>query len=187
MYFFVHWSFFVLQITLSTLYLDFLELESFKMSNDFDLTIELPTRTFMNRNVQGVILPAVRADVEILPDRAPSVFVLDYGLLQILTAKGEVLDKYFIYSGVADVAQNKCKIMTQDIVPYSDISISSAKEKVVAARDENERLFYTMIVNYLVGTRKRYLRTLNVFSRKKGKMTFKKPKETTVPPEQAGE
>lgn len=157
------------------------------MTTEFDLTIELPTRTFLHTKAQGVILPAVRADVEILPDRAPSVFVLDYGLLQILSSKGEVLDKYFIYSGLADVAQDKCKVMTQDIVPFSDISISSAKEKAAAARDENERLFYSMIVNYLVGTRKRYLRTLNVFSRKKGKVVFRKPKESGVSPEQAGE
>lgn len=168
-------------------YLDFLELENFKMSNDFDLTIELPTRTFLNTKAQGVILPAVRADVEILPERAPSVFVLDYGLLQILSAKGEVLERYFIYSGVADVAENSCKVMTQDVVPYGDIGIASAKEKMAAAKDDNERLFYAMIVNYLVGTRKRYLRTLNVFSRKKGKIVFKKPKPADVPPELAGE
>lgn len=145
------------------------------MSNDFDLTIELPTRTFLNTKAQGVILPAVRADVEILPERAPSVFVLDYGLLQILSAKGEVLERYFIYSGVADVAENSCKVMTQDVVPYGDIGIASAKEKMAAAKDDNERLFYAMIVNYLVGTRKRYLRTLNVFSRKKARLFLRSP------------
>ncbi len=134
-----------------------------------------------------MILPAVRADVEVLPDRAPSVFVLDYGLLQILSSKGEVLDKYFIYSGLADVAQDKCKVMTQDIVPFGDVSISSAKEKAAAARDGNERLFYSMIADYLVGARKRYLRTLNVFSRKKGKIVLKKPKPVDLPPEPVGE
>ncbi len=157
------------------------------MSTEFNLTIELPTRTFLNTKAQGVILPAVRADVEILPDRAPSVFVLDYGLLQLLSAKGEILERYFIYSGVADVSDNYCKVMTQNIIAYNDISIASAKEKLAVAKDENERLFYAMIVNYLVGTRKRYLRTLNAFARKKGKFVLKKPKPINDSSEMAGE
>ena len=77
------------------------------MTTEFDLNIELPTRNFLSTKAQGVILPAVRADVEVLPDRAPSVFVLVDGVLQVLSARGEVLNKYFVYSGVADVAPTK--------------------------------------------------------------------------------
>ena len=77
--------------------------------------------------------------------------------------------------------------MTQDIIAYNDISIASAKEKLAVAKDENERLFYAMIVNYLVGTRKRYLRTLNAFARKKGKFVLKKPKPINDSSEMAGE
>ena len=146
------------------------------MSNEFDLSIELPMRTFWQGKVSAAILPAVRADVEILPERAPSVFVLDYGLLQILNAKGEAVKRFFIYSGVADIAQNKCRVMTQNILPYEEINIAQAKDKMTTAEDECERLFYKMIVNYLVGSRKRYLRTLNIFSRRKdGKIVLNKP------------
>lgn len=144
------------------------------MNTDFNLSIEFPTRNFLNIKVQGVILPAVKADIEILPDRAPSVFVLDYGLLRILSAKGEVLQQYFTYPGVADVATNECKVMIQDAISYKDITIQSAKECLNNAKDENERLFYSMIVDHLLGVRQRYLRTLNVFSRKGNKWVFRR-------------
>ena len=122
----------------------------------------------------AVVLPAVRAPIEILPDRAPSVFVLDYGVVQVTGRGVDTKEKYFIYSGMADVAENHCKIMTQEVVAASEINVIAAKELAEKARDDNERLFYEMIVDHLRGVRRRYLRTLKVFARKSGRLELKK-------------
>ncbi|MFR8207347.1 MAG: hypothetical protein ACLU99_14380 [Alphaproteobacteria bacterium] len=57
------------------------------MANEVHLTIALPSQVFLETEVASVLLPAVRADVNILPERAPSVFTLDYGVLQILRTR----------------------------------------------------------------------------------------------------
>ena len=144
------------------------------MSNDVKLTIELPTGIFLEKNVPGVLLPAVRAPIEVLPERAPSVFVLDYGVIEVTGRGADTKEKYFIYPGMADVAQNHCKIMTQAVVAASSVNVNSAKELAENAKDDVERLFYQMIVDHLRGVRKRYLRTLKVFAKKSGRLVFKK-------------
>ena len=40
----------------------------------------------LEEKVASVILPAIRADVDVLPDRAPSVFALDFGFYHHLQA-----------------------------------------------------------------------------------------------------
>ena len=77
------------------------------MGKEIDLSIILPARTYLQEKVASVIIPAIRADIDILPDRAPSVFALDFGMLQILNANGSVKDSYFIHSGMAQVVANE--------------------------------------------------------------------------------
>lgn len=147
------------------------------MANEFKLTIELPTGIFVEKQVPAVVLPAVRAPIEILPDRAPSVFVLDYGVVEITGKGSTVVDKYYIYSGAAEVAENHCKIMTQEVLAAADININKAKELMDKAIDENQRLFYEMIVDHIRGVRRRYLRTLRAMRKKSGRWSFRKKKE----------
>ena len=144
------------------------------MSNELKLTIESPTGVFLEKSVSGVIIPAVRAPIEVLPERAPSVFVLDFGVLEISGRANTQKEKFFIYSGVADVAQNHCKILTQKVVSAAEITINLAKERVEQAHDEVEKLFYEMIVDHMRGARRRYLRSLQVYARKSGRLAFKK-------------
>lgn len=138
------------------------------MGNDIHLTIAVPSGIYKEGNAASVILPVVRADINILPERAPSVFVLDFGVIQILEASGSVKERYFIRPGVAQVVKNQCQVMTQDIIPFEDIKPYDAKRKVETAADEQERLFYQMILDYQRGIRRRYLRTLKLFSDKSG-------------------
>lgn len=138
------------------------------MEKSVHLTVAVPDRVYLKENVASVILPAVRADVNILPDRAPSIFVLDFGVLQILNANGSLKQRYFVQSGVAEIADNNCKVMIQGILPFDDINPHMAKKRVEAAENEQDRLFYQMILDYLRGIRRRYLRTLNLFSDKSG-------------------
>ena len=138
------------------------------MEKNVHLTVAVPDRVYLEENVASVILPAVRADVNILPDRAPSIFVLDFGVLQILNANGSLKQRYFVQSGVAEIADNNCKVMIQGILPFDDINPHMAKKRVEAAENEQDRLFYQMILDYLRGIRRRYLRTLNLFSDKSG-------------------
>ena len=133
------------------------------MAKEIKLSIVTPSKTYLETDVASVIIPAVRADVNILPQRAPSVFVLDFGVLQILDAGGAVKSKYFIQSGMAEIADNQCKVMTQGVIPYEDITFDEAKKRIETAQDEQGRLFFQMILDTQLGIQKRYLRTLKFF------------------------
>ncbi|MBE6443083.1 MAG: F0F1 ATP synthase subunit epsilon [Alphaproteobacteria bacterium] len=136
------------------------------MGKEVNLSIILPSRIYLQEKVSSVIIPAVRADIDILPDRAPSVFALDFGLLQILNEKGGVKDSYFVHSGMAQVADNECKVMVQGIAPASEMPPHIVKKKLEEAQTEQMKLFYQMILDYQRGVRRRYLRTLQLYSKK---------------------
>lgn len=138
------------------------------MDKEINLTIAVPSKVYLEEKVASVIVPAVRAAVNILPSRAPSVFVLDFGVLEILNEDSSLRKRYFVQSGMAEVAGNDCKVMVQGIVPFEDIDVRAAQRQVEQAQNEQEKLFYQMILDYQKGIRKRYLRTLNLFSRKSG-------------------
>ena len=76
--------------------------------------------------------------------------------------------QYTLYHDLAEIADNNCKVMIQGILPFDDINPHMAKKRVEAAENEQDRLFYQMILDYLRGIRRRYLRTLNLFSDKSG-------------------
>ena len=142
------------------------------MAKEIKLRIATPSKIYLETDVASVIIPAVRADVNILPQRAPSVFVLDFGVLQILGDDGAVKSKYFIQSGMAEIADNQCKVMTQGIIPYEDVTFDEARKKFETAQDEQERLFFQMILDTQLGIQRHYLRTLRFFvDRKKETIT----------------
>lgn len=138
------------------------------MDKEINLTIALPAKVYLEEKVSSVVIPAVRAAVDILPNRAPSVFVLDFGVLEILNGDGSLNKRFFVQSGMAEIANNNCKVLVQGIVPFGEIDVKAAQKQVGTAQNEQERLFYQMILDYQKGIRKRYLRTLNLFSRKSG-------------------
>ena len=121
------------------------------MANEVHLTIALPSQVFLETEVASVLLPAVRA-----------------GVLQILGRDGNPKERYFIKSGSASIADNKCMVLTSQIIPYDNITPYDAKKQVEVADNEDDRLFYQMILDYQRGVRRRYLRTLNVFADKSG-------------------
>ena len=150
------------------------------MAKDVNLTIVLPAKIFLQEKVGSVIVPAVRADVDILPNRAPSVFALDFGLLQLLNENGSVKSKYFIQSGMAEVVDNECKVMTQGIIS-ADITAHEAKKRLDMAENEQMKIFYQMILDYQRGVRRRYLRTLQLYSKKlKKKKNLKAAKSNNI-------
>ena len=59
-------------------------------------------------------------------------------------------------------------VLTSQIIPYDNITPYDAKKQVEVADNEDDRLFYQMILDYQRGVRRRYLRTLNVFADKSG-------------------
>ena len=136
------------------------------MANEVNVSIILPARIYLQEKVSSVILPAIRADVDILPDRAPSIFALDFGLVKLLNQNGTLKDSYFIQPGMAEIADNECRIMTQGVISAKEVSAHDAKKKLAEAESEQMKLFYQMVLDYQRGARRRYLRTIQLYNKK---------------------
>ena len=135
-----------------------------KMDKNVNLSVVLPSGTFLKGKAGCVIVPAVRADVAILPQRAPSIFTLDYGLLQIFDDEGRLTKRYFVKSGVVQTAQNACVVATRAAVAFDEVSPEDAARRLDTAENEDERVFYQMVLDYQHGVRRSYLQTLNLYN-----------------------
>ena len=136
------------------------------MVSEVNVSIILPARIYLQEKVANVIVPAIRSDVDILPDRAPSVFALDFGLVKLFNHNGTLKDSFFIQPGMAEVVDNECKIMTQGVISAKEVSVFDVKKKLAEAESEQMKLFYQMVLDYQRGARRRYLRTLQLYNKK---------------------
>lgn len=108
-----------------------------------------PYKISATASVAKVVLPAVKGDVTILPERAPTLFLLRNGLLQVLDKNNQPQERYFIKGGVADVARNRCAISSEKVVAFDKIDINRAAEKRDAAIHQGDKDFYQMIIETL--------------------------------------
>ena len=54
--------------------------------------------------------------------------------------------RYFVKGGVADVADNVCKVSSEYIKHDKDITLAEARQKWENSEDETERDYFKMIV-----------------------------------------
>lgn len=117
--------------------------------NEILFRLSRPFKISRTATVDRVQLPVVGGSVTVLPDRAPTLFLLADGLLQVLDKEGKPLERYFIKGGVADVARNRCAVSTEKVVAFDKIDLPRAAEKRDEAILPDDKAFYQMIVDYL--------------------------------------
>ncbi len=105
------------------------------MEKNVELVIMLPDRVYKTVQVAKVVIPAAAGMMTVLPDRAPTTVLLEYGLLNILDGDNSVIERYFIKGGVADIAGDKCIIATEKVFNYDDLNA----EKITVILSEHER------------------------------------------------
>ena len=119
------------------------------MKNEIIFRLSRPYKISTTAAVSKVVLPAANGDITILPDRAPTLILLKGGLLQVWDKDNKPQERYFIKSGVADVARNRCAVSAEKVVPFDKIDVERAAEKRDAAIHQDDKDFYQMIVEKL--------------------------------------
>lgn len=117
------------------------------MAESIRLQIFTPEKTALDKTICRVVLPYGKINLTIIPERAPTSLVLHAGPVKILDSKNQVTDLYFIDGGVADVAQDLCKISVRHIVRRQDISAQQAAE--LQKEEPQNAAFYKMIQEYI--------------------------------------
>lgn len=117
------------------------------MANKIKLKICTPSDVYKIVDVDRVQIPAYEGDITILPNRVPTVFILKTGFIRLIDSRHK--DRYFIKSGIADYLEGICKVMTEEVVDYKDIDIKEYEAKVKEAETEDEKNYYTDIVDII--------------------------------------
>lgn len=119
------------------------------MAKDILFRISRPYKIFSTKKVSAVVIPAVKGNVTILPDRAPTMFLLQNGIVELLDSYLKPIERLFIKGGLADVARNRCAISSEKVVSVDNIDIAKAERKRDAALHEEDKAYYQMIIDKL--------------------------------------
>lgn len=111
--------------------------------------ISRPYKIYSTQKVAALVIPALKGDITILPERAPTMFLLRDGIVQILDAQLKPKEKYFVKGGLADVARNRCAISAEKVFSVDTIDIPKAERKRDAALHDEDKAFYQMVINEL--------------------------------------
>lgn len=101
--------------------------------SELKCVVVTPEQTELDVEVQSVTLPMFDGEMGILKGHSPLVGRLGYGVLRIRSA-GE-LQNYFIECGFAQVVNNVVSVLTDRLVPMSDVTSEAA---ATAMRDALE-------------------------------------------------
>ena len=73
------------------------------------------------------------------------------GMVQLLNDNMDVVEKYFISNGAAEIVGDVCTISAEKVIAKADISLAEACERLGAATEETDQAFYQVIYDELTG------------------------------------
>ena len=85
----------------------------------FNLEIISPQKIFFNDEIDLCILPGVEGDFGILKNHMPFLTTLRIGIAYVYKNK-KLIETFLINGGVLEVNENKCTLLTEDIIKSDD-------------------------------------------------------------------
>lgn len=102
-----------------------------------------PEKIIKSGRAWGVVLPTGEVNQTVVFGQSPTIVGVDNGVVQILSENGSVEDKFFVRAGSAHIADDKCIIISDEIILSTDIDDEFWKN-----HPQNDD-FYLMIAEYL--------------------------------------
>lgn len=91
-----------------------------------------PERTEMDVTAESIVLPMYDGEFGILQGHSPVIGRLGYGCLKIRKS-GQSEERYFVDAGFVQVANNVVSILTDRLVPVSQLSQEEATRELEVA------------------------------------------------------
>ncbi len=85
------------------------------MAEKITIELILPEKTFKKIECAKAIIPAFDGPIAVLPSRAPTNLQTKEGVVSILDNNDKETAKYFVSTGIADIANNYCKLIAEEI------------------------------------------------------------------------
>jgi F-type H+-transporting ATPase subunit epsilon len=110
------------------------------------ITLEIisPERLLLSRPVDMVVIPGTEGDLGILPGHSKLITGLRGGLVD-LYQNNKITDRFFVSGGFAEVTEERCSVLADDITRQSDLDLHTAEaalskaKEAFAATDINNR------------------------------------------------
>ena len=93
--------------------------------SELQCVVVTPEQTELDVQAESITLPMCDGEMGILKDHSPVVGRLGYGVLRIRSAQAET-QTYFIEGGFAQVASNVVSVLTDRLLPLSEITGDAA-------------------------------------------------------------
>ena len=111
------------------------------------LKIMRPVSQFSEVKAEKIIVPAAAGDLTVLPDRAPTYLLLRNGQVKALDADNRVVKRFFVQGGVADIAQDVCRVESEIVHAYDDMTLEEAKQCYEKAATDEIKDYYKVIID----------------------------------------
>ena len=100
------------------------------------ITLEIisPEKLLLSRPVDMVVIPGTEGDLGILPGHSKLITGLRGGLVDIYQ-KGKITDRFFVSGGFAEVTEERCSVLADDITRQSDLDSHTAEAALAKAKE----------------------------------------------------
>ena len=108
----------------------------------FSLEIISPQQTVFNDEIELCILPGIEGDFGILKNHMPFLTTLRIGIAYIYKNKN-IIETFLVNGGIVEVSNNKCTLLSEDIVKTSDYKDQKTDDKIEIEKIRvSKKLYY---------------------------------------------
>ncbi len=109
----------------------------------FSLEIISPEQTVFNDEIELCILPGIEGDFGILKNHMPFLTTLRIGIAYIYKNKN-IIETFLVNGGIVEVSNNKCTLLSEDIVKTSDYKDQKTDDKIEIEKIRvSKKLYYS--------------------------------------------
>ncbi len=97
------------------------------------LEILSPEKLLLARDVDMVVIPGTEGDLGVLPGHSRLITGLRGGLVDIYV-NNQITDRFFVSGGFAEVTEERCSVLADDITRKSDLDPQKAAKGLEDAK-----------------------------------------------------
>ena len=100
-------------------------------------TFELvsPEKLVMSKDVSMVVVPGAEGFFGVLPRHTSMLSTLAPGVINVYEGD-KVTDSLFVVNGLAEVTEERCTVLAEEVIPVDDIDTDKYEKQIEALKDE---------------------------------------------------
>ena len=97
-----------------------------------------PEKLVMSKEVSMVVVPGAEGLFGVLPRHTSMLSTLAPGVINVYDGDS-VTDSLFVVNGFAEVTEERCTVLAEEVIPVEDIDTEKYEKQIEALKDEASR------------------------------------------------